>query len=198
LRQAARLAGSRIKGAAFREFVRWLGEEGVPLDALVASLPANRRSSFRTGDPYLGILAATWYDAADVHAFLEALARGRSPAEVDRLCREGSVAALHATLTGVHRAVLRVVGSPELHARFAQRLWSTYYEDGIATSVRVGPTRQRIAYRQWRSHHRLLCAITAVSDLVVFGQMGLRDVRVTFDTCVDRGDADCGHFVDWT
>jgi hypothetical protein len=191
---------SRIKGAAFREFIAWMGEhEGRDaLTELVASMPSRHRAAFRPGEPALGVLASSWYDADAVHAFLDALARGRSKAEVEQLAREGAIAALARTMTGVHKAVLRVVGSPELHARFAQRLWSTYYEDGIVKSVRVGPSRQRISYEKWRSHHALLCQITTASDLVVFPQMGLRGVTVTQETCIERGDFDCGHFVDWT
>lgn len=189
----------RIKGAAFREFVAWLAREfgQAELDRIVARIPERERRVFAAGQPSLGVLAGGWYDAAAVHAFLDALASGRDRRELDRLCTEGARAALESTLTGVHRAVLRVVGSPELHARFAQRLWNTHYEDGEVVSERVGGAAQRIAYRQWRSHHGLLCRVTTASDLVVFPLMGLSNVRVSQLSCIDRGGDTCAHLVEW-
>jgi hypothetical protein len=193
------VAASRIKGAAFREFIAWLGETygKQELERVVRHIPDQKRASFRLDEPTLGVLASSWYEASVVHAFLDALAVGRSDDEVDRIATRGSIAALERTLSGVHRALLRVVGSPDLHARFAQRLWSTYYTDGVVRSTRVAPTRQRIAFSQWRSHHPTLCKITTASDRVIFPSMGLRGVSVTQDTCVVRGDPDCAHFVDW-
>jgi hypothetical protein len=150
------------------------------------------------GKPYLGILAASWYDASAVHGFLDALAHGRRETELTRLVTEGARGALEATLTGVHRAILRVVASPDLHARFAQHLWNTYYEDGEVVSERVGAGSQRIAYRKWRSHHPLLCRITTASDLVVFPLMGLANVRVAQLGCIVSGDGECAHSVTWS
>lgn len=190
---------ARIKGAAFREFVGWLARElgQDELDRVVARMPDREQRMFVPGQASLGVLAASWYDARAVHAFLDGLAAGRSPGELDRLCTEGARGALEITLTGVHRAALRVVGSPELHALFAQRLWNTYYEDGEVTSERVGRTSQQISYRRWRSHHALLCKVTTASDLVVFPLMGLSRVRVTQLCCVDLGGDTCAHRVEW-
>lgn len=190
----------RIKGAAFREYMGWLRARigDAELVRVVGRMPKEHASIFTLGHPQLGVLSGSWYEGASVHAFLDELSRGRSDDEVARLARDGAVAALEATLTGVHKALLRVVGSPELHARFSQRLWNTYYEEGLVRSVRVAPRRQRIAYGAWRSHHPFLCQLTTSSDLVVFSLMGLQDVRVAQDTCIDRGDPDCAHFVDWS
>jgi hypothetical protein len=189
----------RIKGAVFREYVGWLARDlGQPeLEKIAAHVGGEARRVFVPGKPHLGILAASWYETSAVHGFLDALAQDRSDAEIARLVTEGARGALEVTLTGVHRAILRVVASPDLHARFAQHLWNTYYEDGVVISEREGPSSQRIAYRQWRSHHPLLCRITTASDLVVFPLMGLPDVRVTQLSCIQDGDGDCTHRVEW-
>ena len=190
----------RIKGAVFREYVGWLARDlGQPeLEKIVARVSGETRRAFVPGKPYLGILAASWYEAGAVHGFLDALAQGRSDTEMTRLVTEGARGALEVTLTGVHRAILRVVASPDLHARFAQHLWNTYYEDGEVVSVRSSPSSQRIGYRKWRSHHPLLCRITTASDLVVFPLMGLSDVRVSQLGCVASGDGECAHLVEWS
>ncbi len=189
----------RIKGAAFREFIGWLRGElgGDALDALVARMPPAHAKALQPGHPHLGVLAATWYDAPMLHSFLDELARGRTRAEQARLATEGSRAALSATLGGIHRALLRVVGSPELHARFAQKLWETYYDSGRVTSERVARTQQKITYRAWRAHHPFLCAVTTASDLVIFAAMGLGDVRVAQLSCVSEGGEACAHSVEW-
>jgi hypothetical protein len=190
----------RIKGAVFREYIGWLGAALGPraLDEIVARMPVEHRRVFDASHPRLGILAATWYPAGVLHAFLDAIAVGRSDAEVARIATEGSRGALEATLTGVHRALLRVVASPGLHARFAQRLWDTYYEEGIVTSECVSPSEQVIRYRDWKSHHPMLCRITTASDLTVFSLMGLSNVSVEQLCCIREGAPDCAHVVRWT
>lgn len=190
---------SRIKGAVFREFVGWLqDDQGIPaVDALVEAMPAPDRPVFHRGARYLGLLSASWYDTGSVHAFLDALRDAHDSRAIDRIVHDGAVASLNRTLTGVHRAMLRVVGSPDLHARFAQRLWDTYYDEGEVISTRVRPTAQRIAYRGWRAHHGLLCRITSAADEVVFPQMGLRGVSVSQECCIDRGASECAHVVQW-
>lgn len=134
---------ARIKGAAFREMIAWLGRDlgQAELDAIATRVPSPHRQAFERGSPQLGILAASWYEAGTVHALLEAMTIGRSEREVQRIVDDGTRAMIETTLTGVHRAILRVVGSPDLHARFGQRLWSTYYEDGRVTSVLSCVTR---------------------------------------------------------
>jgi hypothetical protein len=188
-----------VKGAAFREFCGWLRGElgGDALRPILERLPLEHRRVFDPQHPKLGILAATWYPGATLHAFLDSIAIDRSDAEMARIATDGARGALEATLTGVHRAVLRVVGSPDLHARFAQRLWDVYYEEGVVTSERSGPREQLIRYSKWESHHPTLCQITTASDLTVFSLMGLAGVSVSQVSCIRRGAADCAHVVRW-
>ena len=152
---------------------------------------------FDTSSPTLGILAATWYDAVVVQAFLDGLTVGMPPRERKRLAYAASQGAMSATLGGVHRALLRAAGTPDLHARFAQRLWDTYYSDGKVGVRRVGPTESRVAHVNWSAHHPFLCDVTAASDLVIYAAMGLRNVTVDQVSCVTNGDGDCAHVVRW-
>ncbi|HJK93783.1 MAG TPA: hypothetical protein RMH85_14555 [Polyangiaceae bacterium LLY-WYZ-15_(1-7)] len=190
----------RIKGVALRELVAWYERDrgrAALLDAL-ERVPPDLRARFDLEREALGVLAATWYEARLVHALLDAMVHGLDPEARRRLAYDGSVAAMRATLGGVHRAVLRIVGSPELHAKFGQRMWRTYFEDGIADSRRVDAHTHRLAFRQWHSHHPVLCDMVTASDLVVFPAMGLHGVTVEQLSCVDRGDSECAHFIRWT
>lgn len=195
----ARIAPGKIKGAGFREVVAWLRREkgGAPIDAALTRLEPGQARAFDATSPTLGILAATWYDGRVVQAFFDAYTQGSSPKETRSLAYAASRGAMSATFRGVHRALLRVAGSPELHARFAQRLWDTYYSDGRVRVQRVGPTESRVAHRDWSAHNPFLCDCTAASDLVIYPAMGLQDVTVEQVTCVHDGDVDCAHIVRW-
>lgn len=144
-----------------------------------------------------GVLASGWYNADDIHLLLDAIVRGRTEAEVQRIVTAGIQVALTRTLTGLHRTLMRVVGSPKLHARFAQRLWSTYYDTGQVQSVCVNEHTQSITYTGWTSHHPVLCAMTTASDAVIFPLMGLSGVTVSQVSCVLDGAPGCTHLVEW-
>ncbi|MCB9595705.1 MAG: hypothetical protein H6719_23485 [Sandaracinaceae bacterium] len=190
---------ARIKGVAIREFLTYLRGAIGPdaLRAMVEGIAPEHRAAFDPDHPALGVLAASWYEAAPIHALLDAITASRSDAELEQLVHDGMQATMSATLRGVHRALLRVIGSPALHARFAQRLWIAYYDEGRVESEQTGPTRQVISYLDWEGHHPLLCRLTAAADLVIFPAMGLTGVEVKPLGCISRGSARCSHEVVW-
>ena len=190
----------RIKGAAIREFFEWYrGEVGhAELAKRMRGCPLlGSLSTFDIAVYGCGILPSGWYAASDVHVALDAIAHGLTDSEIEHLVTEGTRVALSRTLTGLHRGVMRIVGSPEMHARFAQRLWSTHYDTGKVESTRTGQHEQLVRYTQWSSHHPLLCKMTSVSDEVIFPLMGLDGVVVTQRECISWNDAACSHSVSW-
>lgn len=195
----ARVGPGHIKGAALRELFTWLRRElgSDRLTSIVDGLPHDDRVLFDLASPTLGMLAATWYRKEPVHALLDAFTAGLPRTERRRLAYDAAAASLSVTLGGVHKALLRVVGSPELHARFAQRLWDVHYSDGTVQVDRVGKTEVRVGYSSWTGHHPFICDANVASDLTIFPAMGLRNVTVEQDTCVEHGHDDCAHFVRW-
>jgi hypothetical protein len=194
------VAEGRIKGAALREFLEWYRAtvgEGDLRNRLAGAPALGSLPNLDVGLAGCGVLASGWYDADDIHVVLDAIARGRTQAETQRIVTAGTGAALTRTLTGLHRTLMRVVASPQLHARFAQRLWSTYYDTGKVQSVCVNEHTQSITYTDWTSHHPVLCAMTTASDAVIFPLMGLAEVTVTAVSCVDDGAPGCTHLVEW-
>lgn len=199
------LAGSgamdegRIKGAAFREALLWMRGELGPerLRDAFAAVPAQHATLFDARSETFGVLASAWYPAAAVHPMLDALLSGTSRDAQRQLAYDASRAALSVTLRGVHRAIMRVVGSPELHRRFAQRLWNTHFDGGVAVVEDHGDGAARVVYTHWPAHHRFLCWMCTASDLVIYEAMGCREVSVDQDGCVDTGDGACAHFVRW-
>lgn len=191
---------ARIKGIAVGAFISYLRKELGPdvVEEIVAAIGPEFRDRFDLAHPSLGFLAASWYEAPMVHALMDAMYERLSPRDADRLLRTGAQVALKSTLTGTHRAILRVVGSPSLHARFAQRLWRTYYDHGRVVSEVAAPDRQVISYYEWEAHHPMLCRFTTESDLVIFPAMGVKNVSVSQLACVSNGDEGCTHEVCWT
>jgi hypothetical protein len=194
------VAEGRIKGAALREFLEWyrttLGEDDLR-HRLARAPRLNSLPNLDIGLVGCGVLASGWYEARDIHLVLDAIARGRTETEVRRIVTTGTEAALTRTLTGLHRTLMRVVASPQLHARFAQRLWSTYYDTGQVQSVCVNDHTQSITYTGWTSHHPVLCTMTTASDAVIFPLMGLSGVTVSAVSCVLDGSPGCTHLVEW-
>ena len=190
----------RVKGVALRNFVEWLRADLGPAEmgAVFARLSKAHREQLDPEHAALGILASSWYSAPLVHDLLEALAADREAAELERFVSEGTHFALQRSLTTVHRAILRIVGSPSRHARFCQNLWRTYYDHGRVESVVQGPGRQLITYYDWEAHQALLCRMTTRSDVTIFSLMGLRDVAARQISYVDEGADGCAHEVTWT
>jgi hypothetical protein len=86
------VAEGRIKGTAAREFLEWyratLGEGD--LRHRLAKAPT--MSSLPNRDIGLagcGVLASGWYDADDIHLLLDAIVRGRTETEIQRLVTVG-------------------------------------------------------------------------------------------------------------
>lgn len=194
------MAKGRIKGAALREFLEWyrteIGEDD--LRNRLAEMPTlHSLPNLDIGVHGCGVLASGWYDANDIHLLLDAITRGRTEPEIQQLVKTGVRAALTRTLTGLHRTLMRAIASPQLHARFAQRLWSTYYDTGQVQSVCVDEHTQSITYTGWTSHHPVICTMTTESDAVIFPLMGLSGVTVSHVSCVDEGAPGCTHMVKW-
>lgn len=185
----------RIKGAIVREFFSWYQTEVG--EGTFAERFKGVGGTLNAREKGCGVLASKWYNITDIHPYLDAMKRVHPGDELERVVRRGTHASLTKTLTTLHRALIRGVASPFLHARFAQVLWSAHYDTGRVRSERIGKTEQKISYRAWGAHHPVLCLMTSISDEVIFPMMGLRGVQVTQTACVARGESACTHHVTW-
>lgn len=194
-------AGSlgRIKGAALVEFMRFVrrdfGDDLVR--SFLTALPAAHRPMFDLDRPSLGILPSTWYPAEPIHMLLDRLCEGRSVAQRHELAIAASEATLAATMNGVHRAIMRMIATPKLHARFSQVLWNAYFDNGVVEAEVIDATTHRYSKRDWSSHHPLLCDMIGFASLPLFRMMGCRKVEVIPGKCVATGAPACTHMVRW-
>lgn len=191
----------RIKGVAIREFLAYLREE-LGDEAVIAAMrtfSAEDQTLIDLSHPHLGFLGGSWYEARLVGGFMDALIEtgGLTKRTQDRLAEGGTRRTLSRNLNGIHRAILRIVGTPERHARFAQRLWDTYFGEGTIESTSVGDRKQQIRYFGWDGHHPWLCGTLSTASVVLYEHMGLQGVQVRRLGCISTGNRDCSHELTW-
>jgi len=192
----------RIKGAAFREFVAWCeGELGRSrLVAVARKLPSSVREglALELDRDSLGILSSRWYDAAPMHALVEAIFM-----EIDARARVDSIeraadAVMRSTLRGVYRILFAWLASPERYARFADRLWRSYYDSGEMQVELVMSTTAVCTIRGWRAHHPRLCELNRAAASAIYRAMGCTDVTTRREACIDDGAEACRFVTTWS
>lgn len=183
-----------------REFTIWMRRELGPAaaKAIIADLAPELRAVIDSDSEAFGVLASAWYSGEFTSALMERATQGMSHDEMREFAHRGAIAALNVTLRGVHRALLRMVMSPDLHRRFAQRLWDAHFDGGRVVVTPLDAHSVEVAYWEWPAHHRMLCEMCTASDLVIYGAMGLEDVTSVTTACVSDGAARCAHVVRWS
>ena len=190
-----------IKGAAFREFLRWYAEQQDPgrLVEHVEALPEADRGEFEPGAPALGVTASRWYPASAVHRLLDEVVRGLSVSEVRALATEGARAVMDTTLRGLYRALFTWMANPERYARHAHRLWNVYYDSGVFEVTPLPDGRSAVSIvRDWRAHHRVICEFNRGAAIAIYEAMGCHDVECDRTSCVDEGGEECRFVTRWS
>jgi len=192
---------ARIKGAAFREFLRWYDERqgsGRLADHLQA-LPATDRAEFDPGAPVLGVQPSHWYPASTVHRLLDEIVRGRSASEVRALGEEGARAVMDNTLRGIYRGLFTWMANPERYARHAHRLWDIYYDSGVFEVTPLPDGRGAVSVvRGWDAHHPVICELNRGAAIAIYEAMGCSDVHCERTSCVDDGASECRFVTRWS
>ena len=186
--------GPRIKGAAFREFLRWYAPRFPDrLAAVARDLPDVRLDPDKDG---AGVLASSWYSAASVHATIDALLAGLASRQRAELARGAGRATLERTLTGVYRLLFQIMATPERYARHAQRLWDGYYDTGTIT-IDVGPGRAESRIAGWAAHHPFICEMHVHAAACIYENMRLEGVVSNRRECVALGGTVCRIETTW-
>ena len=191
----------RIKGAAFREFVGWyeqeLGRER--LLALSREIPGEMRRALDL-DPAresLGILSSRWYAADAIHALLDAILAGIDADDRRDSIGRAADAVMRATLRGVYRILFEWLATPDRYARFADRLWRSYYDCGEMHVVQETPERAVCTIRDWHSHSPQLCDMNAAAAASIYRAMSCTGVTTQRTACVAQGASECRFVTTW-
>jgi hypothetical protein len=189
-----------IKGAAFREFLAWYGRTHAQ-DALLSHLsamPGPLAAELDARKEALGVLASQWYPAELVHALLDEIARGRSPSELAAFTDQASAAVMQATLSGLYRVLFEWMATPARYARYAPKLWSSYYDSGqLSIQYDHGEATAVSTVRHWPAHHPLICDLNRGASPAIYRAMGCKDAHCTRVACVSKGDAECRFVTKW-
>jgi hypothetical protein len=189
----------QIKGAAFREFLRWcdasLGRER--LVEVAESLPASVRAHLETDAEALGVLTSVWYPASVVHALLDGLTMHMSPAEQRRLADEGAAAVMSATLKGVYKLLFDWMATPARYARFSPKLWASYYDCGTFEVTQRDDNQAVCTISEWETHHPFMCDLNRGAATAIYSAMGCKDADTEREQCVAKGDPHCRFVTRW-
>lgn len=188
----------RVKGIAFREFVRWY-EQTHGHDALRRawqSLPDPLRAQLDPERECFGLLAGSWYPIAIVTRLLESITQGLDPKARTTLLRHGIEHTLDVALSGVYRTLFDTLMTPEREARYAQKIWSSFYDTGELEGRILGPGRSEHVVKNWDGHHPLLCELTLWALSLIHERMGCKDVKVRRTSCL-RDAPMCRFAISW-
>jgi hypothetical protein len=195
-----RAVDDAIKGAALREFLGWYAgaRSEEELRAVINGLPAQARACFDPALPALGVLASTWYPMEAIHALLDRMTAGMTRGEREAFAVEGASVVMRNTLTGLYKALFRVIATPDRYPRMASKVWSQYYRSGEFRVENLAPGSARSSIRDWSSHHPVLCDMNGAAAQVIYETMGCQGVGVTRIECAGAGGAACSFMVRWT
>jgi hypothetical protein len=188
-----------IKGAAFREFLRWyrrkIGDEAVA--AQIARLPREVRERLDVSADAFGVLASTWYPAPVIHAFCDVITEGLAPAQRVALARESSRPLMDATLRGLYRFLFEQLASPSRITMLAPRIWRTYFDSGKRSTEIVSPARHDGIIEDWRGHHPFLCLVQVHATTSLYEAAGCHNVATTQLECISEGAPRCRWSTTW-
>jgi hypothetical protein len=190
----------RIRGAAIREFFGWVAETWGEqrLREIVGRLDPDTAKLFDPDAKALGVLTSTWYEARDVHALVDSLLVGVGAAERERIASDGADAVMKRTLRGVYKLLFDWMATPTRYAKYAHKLWASYYDSGSFRIEMPEPGLAVCVIRDWRTHHPFICDLNREASRTIYGAMKCKGVTCTRPRCVAQGDDECRFETRWT
>jgi hypothetical protein len=191
---------SRAKGAAFKELLIWLdqrlGREKL-LQAL-ARLPHEYKGIIWPESDNFGILAGSWYPLPCVHKLLDGLTASMTRQKRFELAQEAARVVMNVTLHGIYKAVVRAFVSPALYAKFATKLWQSYYDSGDFKVI-IAPDGHSAdcTISNWSGHHPFVCDMNITAATAIYEAMGQKGVSTRRVACIGEGDSLCRYITTW-
>lgn len=191
---------SRAKGVAFKELLVWLdrklGRDKLKLS--VARLPPEYQGIITLDTANFGILSSSWYPLPCVHKLLDGLTAGMSRQERYVLAQEASRVVMDITLKGIYKAVVRAFVSPALYAKFATKLWQSYYDSGdFKVIIAENGQSADCTIRNWSGHHWFVCDMNVAAATAIYQAMGQVGVSTERLSCIGEGAPYCRYLTSW-
>ena len=191
---------ARAKGVAFKELLIWLdkrlGREKL-LQALTM-LPPECKGIVWLGADNFGILSSSWYPLPCVHRLLDGLTVSMTRQKRFELAQEASRAVMEVTLHGIYKAVVRAFVSPSLYAKFATKLWQSYYDSGdFRVTISADGSSADCTVGDWSGHHSFVCDMNIAAATAIYQAMGQRGVATQRLDCIADGGPYCRYLTTW-
>ena len=191
---------SRAKGIAFKELLVWL-DRRLGRDQLlraIARLPSEYQGIVNPDVANFGILSASWYPFPCVHMLLDGLTASMPRPERIALAQEASRAIMDITLNSVHKWVMRSFVSPTMYAKFANRLWQSYYDSGeFAVIITEDGLSADCTVRNWSGHHPFVCDMNVAAASAIYQAMGQAGAATERLSCIGDGGTVCRYITSW-
>jgi len=191
---------SRAKGVAFKELLIWLDHRlgRDKLQLALSRLPPEYKGIVRLEDDNFGILSGSWYPFPCVHRLIDGLTASMTKQERFDLAQDAARAVMDVTLHGIYKAVVRAFVSPALYAKFATKLWTSYYDSGeFKVIISADGNSADCTIRNWGGHHPFVCDMNLAAATAIYeamGQIGASTKRVS---CIVEGAGMCRYITTW-
>jgi hypothetical protein len=191
---------SRAKGVAFKELLLWLdkrlGRESL-LQALAGVPPECKGIVWLDADNF-GILPSSWYPLPCVHRLLDGLTASMTRQVRFNLAQEAARVVMDVTLHGIYKAVVRAFVSPTLYAKFATKLWRSYYDSGdFKVIIAEDGHSADCTIRNWSGHHTFVCDMNITAATAIYEAMGQKGVSTQRVACIGEGGPMCRYVTSW-
>jgi hypothetical protein len=188
-----RIEDDAYKGAALTSFLEWYAALAGPvkLDAALDTIPEDYRRQLDRTQRSMGILPATWYPALLVHALLDAIVKQVGATDIDDFAERAGRAVTEKLIGGLYAGLFRSMASPDLYAKYAPKLWRSYYRMGRVEAEVVDSGETRVRMSEWPGHHPLVCDINRAAAGLIFQKMGCAKVESVRTRCVHGGQRYC-------
>ena len=191
---------SRAKGVAFKELLIWmdrrLGREKL-LQALAVLPPECKGIVWPEADNF-GILPSSWYPLPCVHRLLDGLTASMTRQARFNLAQEAARVVMDITLRGIYKAVVRAFVSPTLYAKFATKLWQSYYDSGdFKVIIAEDGHRADCTIGNWSGHHSFVCDMNIAAATAIYQAMGPKGVATQRVACIGEGESFCRYITSW-
>jgi hypothetical protein len=191
---------SRAKGAAFKELLIWLDKRlGRPkLQQALAQLPPQYKGIVWPETDNFGILSSSWYPLPCVHNLIDGLTASMNRQERYELAQEAARVVMDVTLKGIYKAVVRAFVSPNLYAKFATKLWQSYYDSGdFKVFISEDGLSADCTISNWSGHHPFVCDMNIAAATAIYEAMGQKGVLTQRVACIRNGDSWCRYITTW-
>jgi len=191
---------SRAKGVAFKELLIWLDERlgREKLLQALAVVPPECKGIVWPEANNFGILPSSWYPLPCVHRLLDGLTASMTRQARFALAQEAARVVMDVTLHGIYKAVVRAFVSPTLYAKFATKLWQSYYDSGDFKVIIAEDGRSAdCTIRNWSGHHSFVCDMNIAAATAIYEAMGQKSVSTQRVACISEGESLCRYITSW-